>query len=266
VLIFDACRNSPVVSTKDAGGGLRQMEGKPEGTFIAYASAHNQASRFQNWQRNSFYTAELLDALRTSNGDLKSLFEQVQLRVYHRTNGTQRPYVYGFLSAPVYLGPMPVSATAAFPSRPAVSAEEETQNAHVASIPRQDDLPSGVMATLNRWRATQIAGDVDAQTNCYAPYVEIYFRERNVDRERLRSMKRSWMAAYPDTRAYDLTEVQLQSSKDDRVTLTFHKFWDAYGAKHFSGEEKQRLTFLRVEGSWKIVREEELQIYWYKKE
>jgi len=119
VLIFDACRNSPVVSTKAAAGGLMQMEGKPEGTFIAYASAHNQASRFQNGQRNSFYTAELLDALKNPDQDLESLFKQVQLRVYQRTDGVQRPYVYGFLSAPVYLGAVPVLSS----TRPSVAPE-----------------------------------------------------------------------------------------------------------------------------------------------
>ena len=45
VLIFDACRNSPVITSKNAIPGLRGIEGRPEGTLIAFASAHNQVAR-----------------------------------------------------------------------------------------------------------------------------------------------------------------------------------------------------------------------------
>jgi hypothetical protein len=127
-------------------------------------------------------------------------------------------------------------------------------------------VPSDVMAVMEQWRQSMLSGDVDAQTNCYAPTVELFFRRKNLDREILRKMKRSGMKAYPDVRAYRLTDVELQSLTESRAVVTFRKYWDGYGTKHFSGEEKQRLTFLKIEGEWKIVREEELQIYWVKKE
>jgi hypothetical protein len=110
VLIFDACRNSPVTTTKGATSGLRAMDGKPEGTLIAYASAHNQVARYDG-SRNSFYTSELLAEMRQPGADLKAIFERVQNRVYERTGHQQTPYLYGFLSGPLYLvggaGPAP---------------------------------------------------------------------------------------------------------------------------------------------------------------
>jgi uncharacterized caspase-like protein len=102
VLIFDACRNSPVTTTKAATSGLRAMDGKPEGTLIAYASAHNQVARYDG-SRNSFYTSELLAEMRQPGADLKGIFERVQNRVYERTGHQQTPYLYGFLSGPLYL-------------------------------------------------------------------------------------------------------------------------------------------------------------------
>jgi hypothetical protein len=102
VLIFDACRNSPVTTSKAATSGLRAMDGKPEGTLIAYASAHNQVARYDG-SRNSFYTSELLAEMRQPGADLKGIFERVQNRVYERTGHQQTPYLYGFLSGPLYL-------------------------------------------------------------------------------------------------------------------------------------------------------------------
>jgi len=107
VLIFDACRDSPVTSSKGVASGLHGISGKAEGTLIAFASADNQVARYETGQRNSFYTAELLTALNQSPGDLKTLLEQVQQRVFLKTQRQQTPYLYGFLSAPLFLGAAP---------------------------------------------------------------------------------------------------------------------------------------------------------------
>jgi TPR repeat protein len=110
VLIFDACRDSPVTTTKSVSSGLRGLSGKAEGTLIAFASADNQVARYETGQRNSFYTAELVSALNRNPGDLKTLLEQVQQRVFTKTGRQQTPYLYGFLSAPLYLGAEPPPA------------------------------------------------------------------------------------------------------------------------------------------------------------
>ncbi len=117
VMIFDACRNSPVTTAKSTGTGLREMSAKPEGTIIAYASGHNQVARFETGERNSYYTAELVAALRQPGDDLEGLFKQVRGRVFERTGQRQTPYLYGFLSGPVYLAGEPPAARIEAPVR-----------------------------------------------------------------------------------------------------------------------------------------------------
>jgi hypothetical protein len=120
VFVFDACRSSPLLTTKDSAKDYAPVSGKPEGTVIAFASAHLQPAGFAPGNRNSDYTQELLAALRQPRlPDLEALFMQVRARVYERTNKKQTPYLYGFLSGPVYLsGAAPVVATTV-PARPA---------------------------------------------------------------------------------------------------------------------------------------------------
>jgi tetratricopeptide (TPR) repeat protein len=129
VLVFDACRNSPVTTTKGAVQGLREMDGKPEGTLIAYASAHNQVARYIAQDRNSLYTAELLPILRRSQTDLRAVFEQVQRQVFERTGHQQTPYLYGFLSAPLYLNGEPTVPRATPPPAETTSLDAEAWQA-----------------------------------------------------------------------------------------------------------------------------------------
>jgi len=108
VLIFDACRSSPLLSSKDTPGGLQKINIRPEGTLVAYASADQQGSGFHTDRRNSDYTELLLKSLKqTQLPDIKALFEQVQIQLYEASNKTQTPYLYGFLSGPLYLGKPP---------------------------------------------------------------------------------------------------------------------------------------------------------------
>jgi len=97
----------------------------------------------------------------------------------------------------------------------------------------------------------------------------VFFRRKNLDRASVGDIKRSGMAAYPNVKTYRLSDLALASRSDERAAVTFRKYWDALDPsrlKHFSGEEIQRLTFVKLEGDWKIVREEELQVYWVRKD
>jgi TPR repeat protein len=108
VLMFDACRTIPanVLDGKGDGVGLSPMRsGRPEGTLVAFGSAHNQVSRFVPGERNSVYTGAVLRTVAARpDRDLKSLLEDVQILVFSESNHEQVPYLYGFLSNVVYLG------------------------------------------------------------------------------------------------------------------------------------------------------------------
>jgi hypothetical protein len=108
VFIFDACRSSPLLTAKDSAKDYAPVAGRPEGTIIAFASAHLQPAGFTPGRRNSDYTQELLAALRQPRlPDLEALLMDVRGRVFERTNRTQTPYLYGFLSGPLYLAGAP---------------------------------------------------------------------------------------------------------------------------------------------------------------
>ncbi len=115
ILVFDACRNSPVLKagSKRIAPGLAALEGGGEGTLIAFASADNQAALASDKDRNSVFTRELLAALTANTGDVETLFKEVRRNVSAATNGRQTPYLYRFFSSPVYLRGAP--ATAAVP-------------------------------------------------------------------------------------------------------------------------------------------------------
>jgi TonB family protein len=108
VLIFDACR-SPALRNKGSEGNPVSIEGT-EGTVIAFASAHKQDSFFDARDRNSLYTKRLLAALNSPDADLKGLLEGVQLQVYRDTARRQTPFLYAFLSGPLYLAGTPRNA------------------------------------------------------------------------------------------------------------------------------------------------------------
>jgi len=107
LLIFDACRG-PAVRSKGESEP-RPIEGAV-GTLIAFASAHKQDALFDASRRNSLYTGQLLAVLRQPGEELKGLLEDVQRRVYQETNHRQTPYLYGFLSGPLYLAGGPPAA------------------------------------------------------------------------------------------------------------------------------------------------------------
>lgn len=131
------------------------------------------------------------------------------------------------------------------------------------------EVPAEIMTALERWRTSMLASDADALTDCYAPVVELFFRRKNLNRETLRKMERGGINAWPHVDQYQLSAFAFEPISEDRGAVTFHKLWDSWDPprlKHFTGEEKQRLTFEKVAGEWKIVREEELVIDWVKKQ
>jgi len=106
VLIFDACRG-PALRNKGSEGNPNSVEGRLEGTVIAFASAHKQDSYFDARDRNSLYTKRLLRALNDPSGDMELLLKGVQREVYQDTAHRQTPYLYAFLSGPLYLAGAP---------------------------------------------------------------------------------------------------------------------------------------------------------------
>jgi formylglycine-generating enzyme required for sulfatase activity len=168
VLIFDACRGS-AVTAKNGEADPRPIEGRPEGTLIAFASAHKQDALFDARQRNSLYTGRLLAALKSPDADFKGLLEGVQRQVYEDTRHQQTPYLYGFLSGPLYLASLNAGVASGSASRGDVTpvtprldaAAEAWALLRDSKTPEDFDdfarsFPNSDLATAARLRAAQL--------------------------------------------------------------------------------------------------------------
>jgi hypothetical protein len=144
---------------------------------------------------------------------------------------------------------------------PVVAEKEET-----STRARSTDADTGgIDRLLARWRDTVAKGDVDGNTELYAPRVDRFFRERNVSQASVRKTKSQMMSLYPTVNKYEISDVKVEKNDGREAVVSFRKEWDMKGQKPFSGAERQRLTLRRIGGDWKIVGEEETKVYWVKR-
>ena len=150
---------------------------------------------------------------------------------------------------------------------PVAPREEKTEKTErAAARTRPEGSPADVREFLDEWRSTLIAGDAEAQASLYAPRVERFFTKKNVSREAVQREKASLLARYPTFHKYEIRDVRVEELDGNRALVTFDKEWDARGAGRFAGAERQRLTLQRAGDRWEIVGEEELKVYWVKRD
>jgi hypothetical protein len=153
-------------------------------------------------------------------------------------------------------------------ARPAPTSDPSPLPEAEDSRARTDDSSTKtaeINGLLDRWRSSIISGDVNAQTILYAPRMEHFFRQRNVSRASVQREKARMMELYPEVKQYDISDVRVESSKEDEAVVTFRKDWDMRGDRRFAGSERQRLKLRKFAGDWKIVSEEETKLYWVKR-
>jgi uncharacterized caspase-like protein len=102
VVLLDACRDNPFISTmkranatRSIGRGLAAIE-PAAGTLVGYA-AKEGTTAFDGGGRNSPYTAGLLAHLGEPGSDIQFVFRKVRDTVVAITEGKQEPYTYGSL-------------------------------------------------------------------------------------------------------------------------------------------------------------------------
>lgn len=128
-------------------------------------------------------------------------------------------------------------------------------------------VPADLLGVIERWRSSLASGDVDAHVAMYAPRLERFQRRRGVSRVTVGREKSRLLDRYPQVNRLEIHDVKLDSMKGDRAAVTFRRDWDANGSgsRRYAGSERQRLTFQRSGGSWKIVGEEELKVHWVRR-
>jgi hypothetical protein len=152
-----------------------------------------------------------------------------------------------------------VPAPSVQPSEP--TEETARSRAEVATSPGRGQIEG----LLDRWRKTFARGDINGQTILYAPKMEAFYERNGVSRETVRREKSRMMELYPRVHRYEISDVKFESHKHDEAVVSFRKDWDMNGDRRFTGADRQRLKLRRINGDWKIVSEEEMQIYWVKR-
>lgn len=93
IVILDACRDNPVSRQwRSAARGLGRMDA-PSGTLLVYSTAPGRvAADGPKGQRNSPFTASLLQAMQQPGWPIEQVLKDVRRRVIAQTNGDQVPW------------------------------------------------------------------------------------------------------------------------------------------------------------------------------
>ena len=98
LLLCDACRDNPIMTASSRGvtRGLAPIN-VSEGTLISYATKDGQTAADGTGQKNSPYTAALLEHLGDPQ-DIGIVLRTVRAKVMQRTDNRQQPWEYGSLT------------------------------------------------------------------------------------------------------------------------------------------------------------------------
>jgi len=98
LVFLDACRDNPLMAATSRGisKGLAPIN-VSEGTLISYATKDGQTAADGTGQKNSPYTAALLEHLGDPQ-DIGIILRTVRSKVMQRTNNRQQPWEYGSLT------------------------------------------------------------------------------------------------------------------------------------------------------------------------
>ncbi len=170
------------------------------------------------------------------------------------------------------------------PKRPAGRYPEDAQRAGVADGGGSADLQTGkandgattspeataargaeekgIRSAIERWQANYRRVNLRGLVGCYAPVVETYFGQKNlkpsqVEREKQREWKDIARIRYYAARPLSIAD----GGRGQKVAMV-EKDWDEttrWGTV-FAGRDVERIVFAKVNGGWRIVKEEEVKV------
>ena len=164
-------------------------------------------------------------------------------------------------SSTIATAPVPIVVTEADRAAPAPTPVQKA----AASGEVVSGLPSNIKALLDKWVISTRTRDVQANLDCYAPFVESYYTKRQLSRKDMLREKQRQFATIGPVRRFELKNVQFTPVGSDRAVLLFDKLW-AFGDRNpFSGSERAQLSLRKIAGAWKISAERELKVYWVRR-
>lgn len=155
---------------------------------------------------------------------------------------------------PVRVPPVPKETTALAPVAPQPVSEESSREL----------IGEAVLDLVASWAESILDSNLDGHMGHYADVLERYFTKRSVPWWSIYNDKRRFLLTYPTVVEYRIRNLQIIPISADLAYAVFDKTWDfrMHDNRRFAGEERQRLKVRQHSGRWRIVSEEELQVYW----
>jgi len=105
IIILDACRNNPFLSTRSTSRGLAIMN-SGQGTFIAFATAPGKTASDNTKGANGLFTSHLLEIIKEPSLSLEQVFSKVREKVASASNGKQIPWTSSSVIGEFYFNPL----------------------------------------------------------------------------------------------------------------------------------------------------------------
>ena len=106
LIILDACRNLPEELDRGGNRGLYPALHQPSGSIVVYATEPGKTAE-DGAGRNSPFTAQLLQHIRTPGLEVNEVFRRTGLGVMQATKNAQIPTIYKKFHGIAYLGTRP---------------------------------------------------------------------------------------------------------------------------------------------------------------
>ena len=119
-----------------------------------------------------------------------------------------------------------------------------------------------IQKLLERYQIAIRARNPQWVADCYAPKVKTFYLVHNAPNSKVLSEFARSFDIYTDIDKFTISEVHFSELDRDRATATFDREWDFRGTKNYAGKEKEQMMFEKINGSWLIVSERELKLYW----
>lgn len=103
--------------------------------------------------------------------------------------------------------------------------------------------------------------DLKKHMSYYADMLDVYYNKKNCTRDFVESDKKRAIEKF-HTIKNTISNLYVYRINDSNAKAIFDKEWDCRNGTRFAGKERQRILLRFIGRAWKIVGEEELEIYW----
>ena len=126
----------------------------------------------------------------------------------------------------------------------------------------EETSESGIQELLGSYLGAVRFRDPQLLAECFAPKVVTFYLRHNVSRNDVLNEFQRMFSIYNDVEKIEISQVLFRDVSEAQATATFDKEWDFRGVRNSAGSEREEMIFRKIDGSWRIASERELNVYW----